>query len=92
MPVLADFMESLTRDEDKLIKMGTIRSKYQALATGVSNQSQSKKKYLKQREKENKEPSSESSSSTDGRSKSRSINKREIPTCYYCRGSHIERY
>ena len=66
MPALADFMKSLTQEQDKLIQMGTIiKSKDQALFAGVSNQSQSKKKDLKQKEKE-KQSSSESSSSTDG--------------------------
>ena len=32
MPSLADFMESLTQEQDKLVMMGTIKpSKYQAL-------------------------------------------------------------
>ena len=40
MHVLAVFMDSLTRQQDKLIQMGTIiKSKDQVLATGVSNQS-----------------------------------------------------
>ena len=73
--------------------MGTIiKFKDQSLPSSVSNQSQSKKKDLKQREKEKKESSSESSSSTDGSSKSRRRNKREIPTCDYCRGSHLDKY
>ena len=72
--------------------MGTIiKSKDQALAAGISNQSQSKKKDLKQREKEKKESSSESSSSNDGSSKPKRRNKREIPTCDYFIGSHLER-
>ena len=71
--------------------MGTIKStNYQALFAGVSNQAKGKKKYLKQREKEKKRLSSESSSSTDGSSRYRRRNKREIPTCGYCRGSHLE--
>ena len=45
---------------------------------------------MKQREKEKKESSSESSSSTDGSSKSKRRNKREIPTCDYRIGSHLE--
>ena len=74
--------------------MGTIiKYKDQALASSVSNQSHSKKKYLKQREKEKKESSSESSSSTNGRSRSRRrINKTERPTCDYFIGSDIYRY
>ena len=74
--------------------MGTIiKSKYQSLATIVSNQSHSKKKYLKQKEKEKKKSSSESSSYTDGSSRSRRRrNKREVPTCDYFIGSHPEKY
>ena len=66
MPLLADFMESLTQEKENLIQMGTIiKSKDQYLSSSVSNQSQSKKKDLKQKEKE-KQSSSKSSSSTDG--------------------------
>ena len=37
MPSLADFMESLTQEQDKLVMMGTIKpSKDQDLATGYS--------------------------------------------------------
>ena len=92
MLALVDFMESLTQGKGKIIQMGIIiKSKDQALAAGVSNQSQSKKKDLKQREKEKKESSLESSISTDGSSKSRRRNKREITTCDYCKGSHLEK-
>ena len=70
-----------------------IKYKDQSLASGVSNQSHIKKKYLKQREKEKKESSSESSSSTDGSSRSRTRrNKRERPTCDYFRGSHLDKF
>ena len=59
MPKLAEFMESLTREQDKLVMMGTIKpSKYQALVAGDSKvDSKSKKKYKnthdKKRDKEN---------------------------------------
>ena len=37
MPPLEDFMEYLTREKDKLVQMGTIKStKDQSLAAGVS--------------------------------------------------------
>ena len=86
-------MESLIQDQDKIVHKGTtIKYKYQALVVGVSNQSHSKNKDLKQREKEKKESSSEISSSTDGRLKSKRRNKREISTCDYFRVSDIERY
>ena len=54
MPTLADFMESLTQKQDKLIQMGTIKYKEKSLAAGVSNKSNGKKKDLKQKEKEKK--------------------------------------
>ena len=53
MPTLADFLESLTQENEKLIQMGTIiKLKDKSLAAGVSNKSQIKNKYLKQKEKE----------------------------------------
>ena len=52
MPAITYFMEPLTQEKDNIIQMSTIKYKYQALYTGVSNQSQSKKRDLKQREKE----------------------------------------
>ena len=37
MPSVADFMESLTQEQDKLVQMGTIKStKDQSVAVGVS--------------------------------------------------------
>ena len=46
MPILADFMESLTQEQDKLVMMGTIKpSKDQALIAGDSKvDSKGKKK------------------------------------------------
>ena len=45
MPVLDDFMESLTQEQDKLMQMGTIKSsKDQAFAAGVLNPSKGKNK------------------------------------------------
>ena len=81
IPALADFMESLTHENDKLIQMGTIKStKEQALVSGISNQAKGKKKDLEQKEKEKKQSSSESSSSTDGSLRSRRRNTRERET------------
>ena len=39
MLALVDFMEYLTQEQDKLIQMGTIKSKDKSLASDVSNQS-----------------------------------------------------
>ena len=91
METLASFMESLTKEKDKLVNMGTIiKSKDQDIFSGVSKKSYSNKKYLKQKEKEKKESSSKISSSTDGSLRSRRRrNKRVIPTCDYYIGSHL---
>ena len=44
---LAEFIESLTQEKDKLVQMGTIKSsKDQALDVGVSNPSKGKKKSI----------------------------------------------
>ena len=37
-------MESLTQEQDKLVQMGSIKTKYQALAVGVSNSEKGKPK------------------------------------------------
>ena len=48
MPSLADFMESLTQEQDKLVMMGTIKpSKDQDLIAGDSKADKSKKKAKK---------------------------------------------
>ena len=44
MPLITNFMESLTQEKYKLVHMGTIKySKYQDLAAGFSNPSKGKK-------------------------------------------------
>ena len=90
-------MDSLTQEQDKLVKMGTIKyTKDQSFATGVSNQAKGKNKFKdlkQQREKDKKHLNTESSSSNDESSKSRRMkNKRERPTCGYFKGSHIDIY
>ena len=45
MPTLENFMESLTREQEKLVQMGTIKStKDQSLSTCFLNQAKGKKK------------------------------------------------
>ena len=61
MPILVDFMESLTQEQDKLVMMGTIKpSKDQAIIAGDSRvDSKSKKKSKKppeQKRDKNKSP------------------------------------
>ena len=42
MPKLANFMEELTQEKEKLVQMGSIKTKDKALAVGVSNSSKGK--------------------------------------------------
>ena len=86
----------MTRDQDKLVKIGAIKyTKDRAFVSGVSNQSKGKNKFKdlkQQRENENKHSDTGNSSSTDEDSRSKRMkNKRERPTCGYCKGSHHER-
>ena len=47
MPKLAEFMESLTQEQDKLVMMGTIKpSKYQDLVVGDSRVDSKRKKKI----------------------------------------------
>ena len=64
MPSLANFMESLTQEKDKLVQMGTINTKYQALAMGVLNSSKGNPKAKNSKLIEKKKP--EKPKSSDG--------------------------
>ena len=44
MPSLENFMESLTQEQDKLVQMGSIKTKDQALAVGILNLAKGKPK------------------------------------------------
>ena len=72
---MEDFMESLNKEQDKLVQIGTIKStKDQSLASGVSNQAKGKNKSKdckQQRVKEKKHSDVERSSSTHEDSKSK---------------------
>ena len=62
MPTLADFMESLTQEQDKLVQMGAIKSnKDQSLEIVVSNQGKGNKNAMDSKQhgkkKENPKPS-----------------------------------
>ena len=55
MPILPDFMESLTQEQDKLVQMGTIKyTKNQSLAVVVLNQSKGKQKAKDSKQQEKK--------------------------------------
>ena len=93
IPKLAEFMESLTQEEDKLVMMGTIKpSKDQALVAGDSRvDSKRKKKSKKPSEKKrdkNKSPEEPQGSKKNYQKKK---NKGEMSKCTYCnKGSHPE--
>ena len=86
MPSLEEFMESLTQEQEKLVKMGTIKStKDQALISGASNKAKFKKKstYLKQQEKK-KQGNPKSSNGCLNTSKDKEKKKQEKKKCTYC--------
>ena len=89
-------MESLNKEQDKLVQIGTIKStKDQSLAAGVSNQSKGNDKSKdskQQRVKEKKHSDAKSSSSYEDSKSKRMNNKKEKPKCGYCRGYHYEKY
>src|SRR5713101_4051768 len=94
MPSLAEYMEYLTQEQDKLVMMGTIKpSKDQALVAGDSKvDSKSKKKTknpLEQKRDKNKSPEEPQGSKKNYQKKK---NKGEMSKCSYCRkGNHSER-
>ena len=91
MPSLADFMESLTQEQDKLVMMGTIKpSKYQALVAGdsrVGSKGKKKaKKPLEQKRDKNKSLEEPQGSKKNPQKKK---NKGEMRKCAYCsKGNH----
>ena len=93
MPSLADFMESLTQEQDKLVMMGTIKpSKDQALVVGdlrVDSKGKNKaKKPSEQKRDKNKSPEEPQGSKKNPHKKK---NKGEMNKCVYCnKGYHPE--
>ena len=93
MPKLADFMESLTQEQDKLVMMGTIKpSKYQYLVSEDSRvDSESNKKAknpLEQKKDKNKSQEEPEGSKKNSQKKK---NKGEMSKCsYYNKGYHPE--
>ena len=93
MPSLADFMESLTLEQDKLVMMGTIKpSKDQALVAGdlrVDSKGKNKSnKPPEQKRYKNKSPEEPQGSKKNFQKKK---NKREMSKCTYCsKGFHPE--
>ena len=94
MPTLARFMESLTQEKDKLVQMGTIKARDQALAMGVSNDSKGKQKAKNLKQSKKGKPDKPKTS--DGGSnppKEKDKKGKDKTKCTYChKGWNLERY
>ena len=86
MPSLADFMESLTQEQDKLLMMATIKtSKDQALIAGDSKvDSKSKKKAKKPPEQKTDKKKSPKEPQGSKKNYEKKKNKGEMSKCAYC--------
>ena len=93
MPTLATFMESLTQEQYKIVQMGTIKAKGQALAMVLSNASKVKKKENNSKHPEKRK--SEKIKSSDGGSnppKEKDKQGKEKTKCtYFQKGWNPER-
>ena len=73
MPSLENFMESLTQEKDKLVQMGSIKTKDQYLALRVLNSSKGKPKpknsKFPEKKKNPKKPKSNDASSNPSKEK-----------------------
>ena len=93
MPSLADFMESLTQEQDKLVMMGTIKpSKDQALIAGDSRvDSKIKKKAKKPPEQKRDKKQSPEDQQGPKKNTQKKKNKGDMNKCsYYNKGNHTE--
>ena len=86
MPKLAEFMESLTQEQDKLVMMGTIKpSKDQALVARDSRvDSKGKKKYKKTPEQKRDNNKSQEDPQGSKKNFQKKKNKGEMSKCAYC--------
>ena len=85
MPKLAEFMESLTQEQDKLVMMGTIKpSKDQALVVGDSRvDSKIKKKSKKPPEQKRDKSKSQEEPQGSMKNSQKKKNKGEMSKCAY---------
>ena len=96
MPKLAEFMESLTQEQNKLVMMGTIKpSKYQALVGRDSRvDSKGKKKSNSKKPPKKRRDKCKSQEDPSGSKKNfqKKKNRGEMRKCAYCsKGYHPER-
>ena len=93
MPQLAEFMESLTQEQDKLVIMGTIKhSKDQALVVGDSKvDSKIKKKAKKPLEQKRDKKQSPEEPQGSNKNYQKKKSKGEMNKCTYSnKGNHTE--
>ena len=92
MPNLAEFMESLTQEQDKLVMMGTIKtSKDQALNVGDSKVDKRKKKAKNPPEQRRDKKQSPEDQQGPKKNTQKKKNKGEMNKCSYCsKGNHTE--
>ena len=96
MPKLAEFMESLIQEQDKLVMMDTIKpSKDQALVVGYSKMDSKGKKNANPKkpldQKKDKSKSHEESSNSKKKNSHNNKGKGEMSKCaYYGKGIHPE--
>ena len=87
MPSLSTFFDSLKKEKDKLIKMGSLRyskGKYNAFIVQGSNNSKSKEKQIVKEKKPKSEIEDEGSKPTDEDSVKKVKKKWSTCKCYYC--------
>ena len=86
-------MESLTQEQEKLVQMGTINTKDQALEVGVSNSSKgnpkSKNSKLPEKKKNPEKPKSSDASSNPSKEKEKKGQEKAKCT-YFHKGWHPE--
>ena len=94
MPKIVELMESLTREQDKLVIMGTIKpSNDQDLVAGDSKVDSKSKKKAKNTPERNREAKFEEESSGSKKNPQKKKNKGEMSKCaYYSKGYHPESY
>ena len=94
MPNLANFIESLSQDQDKMVMMGTIKpSKDQYFFAGDSRvDSKGKKKFKNPLEQKRDKSKSQEDPSGSKKNFQKKKNKGEMKKCTYCcKGYHPER-
>ena len=91
MPKLAEFMESLTQEQDKLVMMGTIKPSKDQDLVAIYSRVDSKRKKKDKNPPEEKRDKSKSQEEAQGSKKNsqKKKNKGEMRKCAYCsKGYH----